>query len=206
MSFFPTIFYALGFGLLGYLSGSLTPSIWITRLVKGVDVRASGSGHATTTNTIRQAGFGPGVLVLILDVAKGFVPTWLALRFSPENAVWIVIPLTAGLAIVGHCWPIFAGFRGGMGLATAGGGMLAVEPMGFLIGLGLLVLLVLLVRHSARATVVGGLLLAPTLWLFGLRGLAFWVGVCAGLVIAVRFLIDWNRKYRELWLDREKPQ
>ena len=171
-----------------------------------MDVRASGSGHATTTNTIRQAGFGPGVLVLILDVAKGFVPTWLALRFSPENAVWIVIPLTAGLAIVGHCWPIFAGFRGGMGLATAGGGMLAVEPMGFLIGLGLLVLLVLLVRHSARATVVGGLLLAPTLWLFGLRGLAFWVGVCAGLVIAVRFLIDWNRKYRELWLDREKPQ
>lgn len=206
MSFFPTIFYVLGFGLLGYLSGSLTPSIWITRLVKGVDVRASGSGHATTTNTIRQAGFGPGALVFILDVAKGFLPTWLALRFTPENAVWVVIPLTAGLAIVGHCWPIFAGFRGGMGLATAGGGMLAVEPMGFLIGLGLLVLLVLLVRHSARATVAGGLLLAPTLWLFGLRGLAFWVGVCAGLVIAVRFLIDWNRKYRELWLDREKKQ
>jgi len=49
------IFAALGFSLLGYLSGSLTPSIWITRLVKGVDVRESGSGHATTTNTIRQA-------------------------------------------------------------------------------------------------------------------------------------------------------
>ena len=120
-----TILSAIAFAILGYLSGSLTPSIWITRLLKGVDVRDGGSGHATTTNTIRQAGFGPGAIVLILDIAKGFLPTWLALRYAP--AEWI-IPLTAGLAVVGHCWPLFAGFRGGMGLATAGGGLLAVHP------------------------------------------------------------------------------
>ena len=205
MSTFLIILYALGFCLFGYLSGSLTPSIWITRMVKGVDVRASGSGHATTTNTIRQAGFGPGVLVFLMDVAKGFLPTWLAMRYVPSYASWI-IPITAGLAVVGHCWPIFAGFRGGMGLATAGGGLLAVEPLGFLIGVGLLVLLVLVVHHSARATVIAGLFLAPVLWLAGLRGLILWVGICDGLVISLRFLIDWNRKYRELWLDREKPE
>lgn len=206
MSMLASIFYALGFGLLGYLFGSLTPSIWITRLVKGVDVRASGSGHATTTNTIRQAGFGPGALVFIMDVAKGFLPTWLALRYAPADAIWLIVPLTAGLAVVGHCWPVFAGFRGGMGLATAGGGLLAVQPLGFLIGLGILVTLVLLIHHSARATVATGILLAPVLWLCGLRGVILWVGICDGLVIAFRFLIDWNRKYRELWLDREKPQ
>jgi len=198
-----TILSALAFAILGYLSGSLTPSIWITRLLKGVDVRDGGSGHATTTNTIRQAGFGPGVIVFVLDVVKGFIPTWLALRYAP--AEWI-IPLTAGLAVVGHCWPLFAGFRGGMGLATAGGGLLAVQPLGFLIGLGVLVALVLLIHHGARASVATGILLSPAMWLFGLRGTVIWIGIAVGLVIAVRFLIDWNRQYRELWLDREKPQ
>lgn len=201
----PIVLVAVGFGLLGYLCGSLTPSIWITRLFKGVDVRAGGSGHATTTNTIRQTGFGPGALVLIMDIGKGFLPTWLALRYAPAEAAWI-IPLTAGLTVVGHCWPVFAGFRGGMGLATTGGGLLAIQPLGFVIALGVLVTLVLIVRHGARASVATGLLITPVMWLFGLRGTVMWVGLCAGLVIAFRFLIDWNRQYRELWLDRDKQQ
>lgn len=189
------------FPLLGYILGSLPFSIWVTRLVKNVDVRDSGSGHATTTNTIRQAGFGWGALVLILDIVKGFLPTYLAAQYSGET--W-VIALTATAAVVGHCWTIFAGFRGGMGLATAGGSILAINPLAFFICLGLLILLVLVVRHSARASVFAGLLIAPVLWLFNIRDAAFWVGLGAGVVIAVRFLIDWNRKYRELWLDREK--
>ena len=189
------------FPLLGYILGSLPFSIWITRYVKKVDVRDSGSGHATTTNTIRQAGFGWGALVLILDIAKGFIPTYLAVQFSGET--W-VIALTATAAVIGHCWTIFAGFRGGMGLATAGGSILAVNPLAFFVCLGLLILLVLVVRHSARASVFAGILIAPVLWLLNIRDAAFWVGLGAGIVIAVRFLIDWNRKYRELWLDREK--
>jgi len=189
------------FPILGYLLGSLPFSIWVTRYVKNVDVRDAGSGHATTTNTIRQAGFGWGALVLVLDIAKGFLPTYLATQFSGE--VW-VIALTATFAVIGHCWTIFAGFRGGMGLATAGGSILAVNPLAFLICLGLLILLVLVVRHSARASVFAGILMAPVLWLLNIRDVTFWVGLGAGIVIAIRFLIDWNRKYRELWLDREK--
>jgi len=194
---------ALIFALLGYLSGSLTPSIWITRLVKGVDVRDAGSGHATTTNTIRQAGFGWGAIVLIIDIAKGFLPTWLALAYAP--AVWI-IPLTAGAAVIGHCWPVFAQFRGGMGLACAGGSLLAAEPLAMLIGLAILIILTLTIRHSARASVFTGLLMAPAFWLIGLRGIELWIVIAVGAVIAFRFLIDWNRQYRELWLDREKPE
>jgi hypothetical protein len=64
----------------------------------------------------------------------------------------------------------------------------------------------LTIRHSARASVFTGLLMAPLLWIFGLRDTVFWAAVAIGLVIAFRFLIDWNRKYRELWLDREKPE
>jgi Predicted membrane protein len=195
------ILYALGFSLIGYLSGSLPFAIWITRLVKGVDVRNAGSGHATTTNTIRQAGFLPGALVFILDVAKGFGPTWLALKAAP--VVWIV-PLTAAMAVIGHCWPVFAGFRGGMGLAPANGGMMAVAPLAILIVYATLGLLTLILRHSARASVVTGILFTPLLWAAGVRGPLLWIGAAVGVVVAFRFMIDWNRRYRELWLDREK--
>ncbi len=197
-----SILTGLGFGLFGYLSGSLTFSIWITRLFKGVDVRDSGSGHATTTNTIRQAGFGPGLLVLMLDLSKGLIPTLLALRYTTE--AWIP-PLTAALVVIGHCWPVLAGFRGGMGNASAAGCLLAATPLGFLIAVATLILLVLLIRHSARASLVTGLIMAPILWLIHQPLSAVWIAAAAGLVLAYRFLIDWNRHYRELWLDRENP-
>jgi glycerol-3-phosphate acyltransferase PlsY len=193
---------ALAFVVLGYLSGSLTPSIWITRLVKGMDVRDAGSGHATTTNTIRQAGFGWGALVLVIDIAKGTLPTWLALQFAP--AVWIV-PITSAAVVIGHCWPAFAQFRGGMGLASAGGCLLAAEPLAFLTALAVLITLTLTIRHGARASVFTGVLTAPAFWVLGLRDIEFWIAVAVGIVIAFRFLIDWNRRYRELWLDREQP-
>jgi acyl phosphate:glycerol-3-phosphate acyltransferase len=188
--------------VLGYLSGSLPFSIWITRYAKNVDVRNAGSGHATTTNTIRQAGFGWGALVLILDLAKGYLPALLALRYT--NNPWVVA-VTAALAVAGHCWPVFAQFRGGMGLATFGGALLAVNWFAFVAGLGLLLVCLLVTRHAARASVFTGILIAPLFWLLNLRGYEFWIAVACGLVIAYRFLLDWNRKYRELWLDRENP-
>jgi glycerol-3-phosphate acyltransferase PlsY len=187
--------------VLAYLSGSLPFSVWVTRYVKGVDVRAAGSGHATTTNTIRQAGFGWGALVATLDVAKGFIPTFLALRYLQDP---LVVVLTAMLATVGHCWPVFAQFRGGMGISTFGGALLATNWFAAILGLGLLLALVLLLRHGARASVFTGILIAPFFWLFDLRGLEIWIALACGLVLAYRFLIDWNRKYRELWLDRKK--
>lgn len=187
--------------VLGYLSGSLPFSIWITRHVRNVDVRDAGSGHATTTNTIRQAGFGWGALVLILDIAKGFIPTFLAFQFTGDP--W-VIALTAALAVAGHCWPVFAQFRGGMGLATFGGALLAVNWFAFVAGLGLLLALTITIHHGARASIFTGLLMAPLFWLLNLRGFEFWIAIAGGIVIAYRFIIDWNRKYRELWLDREK--
>jgi glycerol-3-phosphate acyltransferase PlsY len=91
-----------------------------------------------------------------------------------------------------------------MGLATFGGAMLAVNWFAMVIGLGLLLATTLLIRHSARASVLTGILLAPFYWLLNFRGDEFWLAIAGGLVIAYRFLIDWNRKYRELWLDREK--
>jgi glycerol-3-phosphate acyltransferase PlsY len=196
------------FPMLGYFSGSLPFSVWITRYARQVDVREAGSGHATTTNTIRQAGFGWGALVAILDVAKGFIPTYLALNVGPnaQSVPPYVVVLTAALAVAGHCWPLFAQFRGGMGLAPFAGALFATNWFSVIIGLVLLLALLFTLRHGARASVLTGILIAPLFWLFNLRGLELWIALACGLVIAYRFLIDWNRKYRELWLDREKPQ
>lgn len=192
---------ALFFIPFAYLSGSLPWAIWITRWVKGVDVRDAGSGHATTTNTFRQAGLLPALLVLALDIAKGWLPVWLALRLDAPAPLLALVALAAA---AGHCWPIFAGLRGGMGLATAGGAVLALSPLGFLMGLAYLILMVLLLRHSARASVLVGATL-PLLYRFfpyPFPPELVWVASGVGVVIAVRFLIDWNRRYRELWLDR----
>lgn len=192
--------HILVYSLLAYLSGSLPFGLWVTRWVKGVDVRASGSGHVTTTNTIRQAGWLPGVLVLVLDISKGFVPTYLArLAGLPDWALGLV----AGLVVVGHCWPVFAQFRGGMGLAAAGGSILSVLPLAFVVALGILVSLVLIIRHAARASVITGIALPLVFWLIGFTGAVWWVSLGVGVVIALRFYQeDWHRKYRELWLDR----
>ena len=193
----------LFYWLLGYLSGSLPFGLWITRLVKNIDIRDSGSGHVTTTNTIRQAGFALGAAVLILDISKGFLPVYFSLRAGLP--AWSVA-ITAGLVVLGHCYPIFANFRGGMGLAAAGGTMFATNITAALIVLALLILLVLIIRHSARAALFTGLLAPFVLWLLQFRGIELWVMAATGLVVAFRFTVDWNRKYRELWLDRDIEQ
>ena len=140
----------------------------------------------------------PGVLVFLLDVAKGFSLTWLAMHLAP--AAWIA-RLTVTLTVIGHCWPVFAGFCGGMGLAAANGGMMAAFPFPIFITY---TVLTLLLRHSARVSVITGILSAPLLWGGGLHGPVLWIAGAVGVVIAFRFLIDWKRRYRELWLDREK--
>lgn len=195
-----TFLEIIGFGLLGYLFGSLSFALWITRLVKGVDVREGGSGHATATNTMRTAGWGAFVVVLILDIGKGYIPVWMSAYFSDSN--WLV-GLVAMLVVVGHCWPIFSEFKGGMGLATAGGTILAISPIAFLLGVGILIALTLILHHSARAAVVLGASLPLIFWGIGWRGELIWATLGIGIVISIRFFSDWNRQYRELWLDRE---
>ena len=189
--------------ILAYLFGSLPFGLWITHLFKNVDVRDGGSGHVGTTNTLRQAGWFAGVMVLILDLAKGYIPVYFALRAGLP--VWS-LAITAGFVVIGHCWPLFANFRGGMGLAATGGTLLAVNIPAFFLALGLLVFLLLTIRHAARASLFTGLFASFFFWLMHLRGVELWVMAATGLVVALRFSINWNREYRELWLDREKAE
>ena len=110
-----------------YLLGSLLFSVLISRLVKGVDIRSHGSGNAGATNTLRVIGLGPALLVFVLDLAKGVTAVLLASWVVPD-AEWVQV--ASGLAaICGHNWPVFFKFRGGKGIATTIGMVVALAPM-----------------------------------------------------------------------------
>lgn len=120
----------------GYLCGALPFALWLGRWWRGVDVRSSGSGNLGATNVYRTLGPSVGIPVLLLDIAKGAIPVWLVPRLGPAGAFpggaeWCAIAV--GLAaILGHMWTFLAGFRGGKGVATTVGVLLALAPWAFL--------------------------------------------------------------------------
>jgi glycerol-3-phosphate acyltransferase PlsY len=115
--------------LLSYLLGSLTPSYWIVKLGKGLDIREYGSGNPGMTNVYRLMGIGPAVVVFLLDVAKGFAAVhWLScLAGGAVPEIWTAI-LCAVAVVAGHLWTPFLGFKGGKGVNTAAGAFLALTP------------------------------------------------------------------------------
>lgn len=186
-------------GVFAYVIGSISFAVLVTRWKAGIDIRTIGSGHASATNTMRATGWAAAILVAALDLSKGFFVVWLSPRFS---GIELTAAVAAGMVVVGHCWPMFAGFRGGMGLASGAGALLAVWPLGFVLALGLDVLLQLVVRHSARANLFTGLLLMPLWALFGASYQLLVIAAAVGVVISIRAFSDWRRVYKELWLDR----
>lgn len=137
--------------LAAYLLGSVPFGLLMSKAFGGPDPRSAGSGNIGATNVSRQAGTAAGVLTLLLDVAKGFVPTLVALHLL---SAWGAA--AAGLAaFVGHCWPIYLGFKGGKGVATALGVFLAFSPLGGLCTALLLVVIAWLSRHMSLGSMVG---------------------------------------------------
>lgn len=147
----------------GYLVGSVPTAAWIARL-KGKDVFTLGSGNMGAMNTARNLSFGWGVAVLLLDVAKGSLATWLGLLMSaasgagqgggPAEAA-LVAPLAAGFgAVLGHAFSFLVGFRGGKALATTLGVSLPLYPLVGLAALVLIIALYLIVRRSGLAAVI----------------------------------------------------
>ncbi len=139
--------------LLGYLSGSIPYGALLTTWIKGVDVRHAGSGNIGATNVARVAGRGLGILVLILDAAKGAVPVALALGLTGDPAVHVAVGLAAFL---GHVFPVWLRFRGGKGVATALGVIAVLQPWAALAGFAAYALLFALFRVSSLGSLAGG--------------------------------------------------
>lgn len=186
----------LGLITAAYLLGSLPFGLWLGYLILKRDVRAGGSGHTGTTNTIRQAGWAAGALVLALDLGKGALAVWLAAHWG--DPVWAPIG-AAGAVVAGHCWPIFAGFRGGMGLATAGGALAAAYPLGLAAALGLVILAAFILKHSARAGLAASVIGIPLIGLLSGSWVVTGVAAAAGGVVILRSFSDWNHQRRGVW-------
>lgn len=139
-----------------YLLGSIPTSVWLGKALKGVDLREHGSGNAGATNAFRVLGKPIGSIVLVLDMLKGFLAVNLALlqhELVPGSEAWMILKIGLGLlAVVGHIFPVFAGFRGGKGVATITGVALAIHPLAALATMGIYLLVFLLTRISAMGS------------------------------------------------------
>lgn len=118
---------ALALVLLAYLLGSISGSLLLGKL-RGVDIRTVGSGNAGGSNALRTQGVKFALITVLVDIGKGALATWLAWRYLPADVspAWLYGCVIA--AVVGHCRPLFHGFRGGKGAATLVGGLAVVWP------------------------------------------------------------------------------
>lgn len=155
------IFLSINLSIFAYLLGSIPSSVWISKKFYGIDIREHGSGNAGSTNTFRVLGTLPGIIVFIADIFKGWMAVSLihfAHNFEPGTAQFINFQLFLGaLAVTGHIFPIYVGFKGGKGVATLLGIVLAIHPLSALISLGVFVVVLLLTKYVSLGSILGGI-------------------------------------------------
>jgi len=119
--------------VLAYLLGSIPAAVWIGKRIHNIDVRQHGSGNAGATNVIRVLGWKTGIPVLLIDIAKGWLAAMLPVFFNladPGSALLTNLQILTGVtAIIGHIFPVLAGFRGGKGVACFFGVLLALQSL-----------------------------------------------------------------------------
>jgi len=173
----------------GYIVGSFPTGVLVTQLLGKPDLRFSGSGHTGGLNVYRLAGIAWGVATALVDVSKGVLAAWLAVRLT--GTPW-ALPAAGMGAVAGHCWSVYAGFAGGMGISTLSGLFLWQQPLVLPIAVALWGLGYFLLRNSPRAVMLMTVLMVPVFWLLGYFGYASPQAVVLGIggvgVIFVRHL------------------
>lgn len=145
----------------GYLLGSVPTAVWFGKAFHGVDVRRHGSGNAGATNVIRVLGWKTGVPVMIIDVGKGWLAASLPSIFNLAGNgtdLLIALKIITGLAaIIGHIYPVFAGFRGGKGVGSTFGVLLAIHPLLTLSCLGVFLLVLFISGYVSVSSMSAGI-------------------------------------------------
>lgn len=138
-----------------YLAGSLSFAVLVSRLMGLADPRTYGSGNPGATNVLRSGNRAAAVLTLALDALKGYLPVVVALLLAPQLSLsGLAVALVGLAAFVGHLWPVFFAFKGGKGVATAAGVLLAFNPVLGAATLGSWVLMAVFFRYSSLAAIV----------------------------------------------------
>jgi len=169
--------------VLAYLLGSISGSLLVGKL-RSVDIREHGSGNAGGTNAFRTQGLVFALFVVLIDVGKGFLAAWwlpaLHLLAMPATVNPEVVPMLCGFAaVVGHCFPVWHGFKGGKGAGTALGVLIVIEPW-LLVPMVLVWLITLVLSgYVGLSTVLAGFALVPAAWWLGDTALLVFTGLLA---------------------------
>ncbi|MGB9856686.1 MAG: glycerol-3-phosphate 1-O-acyltransferase PlsY [Dictyoglomaceae bacterium] len=148
--------------LLGYLLGSIPSALIVGKLCKGVDVRNHGSGNLGATNVLRVLGWGPAIITAIMDVGKGVLTVFLAQKIIPKDYLFIL--LSAGCAIIGHSYPIFANFKGGRSVGVSFGILFYLFPKTSSLTLLIGILIVLLTKYKSISSITCSILFPVILY------------------------------------------
>lgn len=169
------------FLLAAYLLGAFPTSYLYGRL-RGRDLRDLGSGNLGATNVYRLFGAPGALLVVGVDLTKGFVPTWFFPVWDGAAASdWAVA--YGLLAIAGHVWSAFTGFSGGKGVATAAGALLALAPLAVLVGAMVWLGLALITRYASLASLVAATLVPLVAWVAAARGTTVLFALALAVVV-----------------------
>ena len=150
--------------VLAYLIGSIPSSVWVGKIYKGIDVREHGSGNAGATNTFRVLGKKAGIPVLLLDITKGTIAVnlvWFQTQYGPFPAE--IIPYTnlklafGFCGVVGHIFPVFAGFRGGKGIATLLGLLIGLHAVAALYSILVFVIVFITSKYVSLGSIIASI-------------------------------------------------
>jgi glycerol-3-phosphate acyltransferase PlsY len=172
-----------------YLAGSIPFGLVLAKVVAGKDVRLAGSGNIGATNVARVVGKKLGVVTLILDALKGFLPTFLAghvdMPFGDGVMLPFVVNLVALACVVGHCFPVWLLFRGGKGVATGAGVMIAARPVEAAIGLVVFAVAYAVLRRVSAGSLVAAVAILAALVVRGpVDVMLAPIALCAVIIVA----------------------
>ncbi len=149
--------------VISYLVGSFPTSLIVTKLARGIDIRNHGSGNAGGTNVIRVLGWQAGVLVIAVDILKGYIATMIVPQLmsgpipfanrTPFEDITVIRIIAGCSAILGHVWTLFGSFRGGKGIATAGGVLIGLATIEVAVALGVFSIVFLISRYVSLGSI-----------------------------------------------------
>jgi glycerol-3-phosphate acyltransferase PlsY len=192
--------------VIAYLLGSIPSAVWIGKRFHNIDVREHGSGNAGTTNTIRVLGWATGIPVLLIDIIKGWLAAMLPVFFhltEPGSALMTNLQLGTGIiAIIGHILPLFAGFRGGKGVATVFGVFLALQPLLTVCVIGVFLTVLFITGIVSVSSMSAGIAFPLFLLLFfDTPSLLFKI---FAVIVGIALLVTHRENIRRIWRGEEK--
>jgi glycerol-3-phosphate acyltransferase PlsY len=167
---------------IAYVIGSV-PTGYLLGKLRGIDVRTIGSGNVGATNVARAVGKSQGIIALIADAAKGYLPVLAALQSGQDSPT---IALTAIAAFLGHLYPLFLNFQGGKGVATGFGALLALAPMATLVLVVVFVITVVATRIVSVGSLATAVATPLSLWLFHQPPVIVAMGCFLGAMVIMR--------------------